>query len=94
MSDSAAPPRSVAARPSLPELFRAFVVVSVSGFGGALPWARRMIVDIDDDRVQPLRAAGNPIKWSAFDDLDVRGPAPDLDEHRAALLGELGLGDD
>src|SRR4029079_2317906 len=44
MSDSVAPSRSVAARPSLLELFRAFVVVSVSGFGGALPWARRMIV--------------------------------------------------
>src|SRR6186997_1042468 len=45
MSDSVAPSRSVAARPSLLELFRAFVVVSISGFGGALPWARRMIVD-------------------------------------------------
>jgi len=32
-------------RPSLSELFRAFVAVSLSGFGGALPWARRMIVD-------------------------------------------------
>jgi chromate transporter len=32
-------------RPSLPELFRAFVIVSISGFGGALPWARRMIVE-------------------------------------------------
>src|SRR5690242_21648624 len=32
-------------RPSLSELFRAFVIVSVSGFGGALPWARRMIVE-------------------------------------------------
>jgi chromate transporter len=32
-------------RPTLAELFRAFVVVSVSGFGGALPWARRMIVE-------------------------------------------------
>ena len=32
-------------RPSLSELFRAFVVVSISGFGGALPWARRMIVE-------------------------------------------------
>jgi CoA:oxalate CoA-transferase len=51
--------------------------------------ARRMIVDIDDSRVQPLRAAGNPIKWSAFADLEVRAPAPDLDEHRAALLEEL-----
>src|SRR6516165_9920774 len=32
-------------RPSLSELFRAFVVVSISGLGGALPWARRMIVE-------------------------------------------------
>ena len=32
-------------RPSLGELFKAFLVISVSGFGGALPWARRMIVE-------------------------------------------------
>lgn len=32
-------------RPSLSELFSAFVIVSISGFGGALPWARRMIVE-------------------------------------------------
>ncbi|HKA75542.1 MAG TPA: chromate transporter [Pseudolabrys sp.] len=41
-SAAAAPPVN---RPSLPELFRAFVIVSISGFGGALPWARRMIVE-------------------------------------------------
>ncbi|MGB6352205.1 MAG: chromate transporter [Pseudolabrys sp.] len=41
-SAAAAPPLK---RPSLTELFRAFVVVSISGFGGALPWARRMIVE-------------------------------------------------
>ena len=34
-----------AIHPTLFELFRAFVAVSLSGFGGALPWARRMIVD-------------------------------------------------
>jgi chromate transporter len=46
MSDSAAAsPVPAAVRPSLFELFRAFVAVSLSGFGGALPWARRMIVD-------------------------------------------------
>jgi len=39
------PPSPAAERPSLAELFRAFAVVSVSGFGGALPWARRMIVE-------------------------------------------------
>ncbi|MBS0245627.1 MAG: chromate transporter [Proteobacteria bacterium] len=32
-------------RPSLGELFMAFVAVALSGFGGALPWARRMIVE-------------------------------------------------
>jgi chromate transporter len=32
-------------RPSLYELFHAFAIVSLSGFGGALPWARRMIVE-------------------------------------------------
>jgi chromate transporter len=41
-SAAAAPPFK---RPSLTELFRAFVIVSISGFGGALPWARRMIVE-------------------------------------------------
>jgi chromate transporter len=40
------PPLTVATeRPSLGELFRAFLIVSISGFGGALPWARRMIVE-------------------------------------------------
>ena len=33
------------ARPGLSELFISFVKVALSGFGGALPWARRMIVE-------------------------------------------------
>jgi chromate transporter len=45
MSDSAAPSASTPQRPSLFELFRAFSAVSLSGFGGALPWARRKIVE-------------------------------------------------
>jgi chromate transporter len=46
MSAPVAPsPSPTVVRPSLSELFRAFVVVSVSGFGGALPWARRKIVE-------------------------------------------------
>lgn len=49
MSDSAAvstvPPARTPERPSLAELFVSFVKVSMSGFGGALPWARRMIVE-------------------------------------------------
>jgi chromate transporter len=51
MSDSPAPAReppalvSLAVRPSLTELFRGFLAMSLSGFGGVLPWARRMIVE-------------------------------------------------
>jgi chromate transporter len=45
MSDFAAPPTPAPQRPPLAELFRAFVIVSISGFGGALPWARRKIVE-------------------------------------------------
>jgi chromate transporter len=45
MSHLDPPPTIAPVRPSLGELFRAFVLVSVSGFGGALPWARRMIVE-------------------------------------------------
>jgi chromate transporter len=49
MSDStkspAGPLLPATTLPTLSELFRAFVVVSISGFGGALPWARRMIVE-------------------------------------------------
>jgi chromate transporter len=37
--------QSAAARPPLSELFVSFVIVSISGFGGALPWARRKIVE-------------------------------------------------
>jgi chromate transporter len=40
-----ATPSPTVVRPSLSELFRAFAIVSVSGFGGALPWARRKIVE-------------------------------------------------
>ena len=42
MPEPAAPP---SINPSLAELFRAFALVSISGFGGALPWARRTIVE-------------------------------------------------
>jgi chromate transporter len=43
MSDSSAKPAPY--QPTLSELFLGFVQVSISGFGGALPWARRMIVE-------------------------------------------------
>jgi chromate transporter len=31
--------------PTLPELFKAFSVISLSGFGGVLAWSRRMMVE-------------------------------------------------
>src|SRR5438034_5947413 len=31
--------------PSISELFRAFFTMALHGFGGVLPWARRIIVD-------------------------------------------------
>lgn len=40
---ASAPPRP--APPSLSELFLAFATASISGFGGVLPFARRMIVE-------------------------------------------------
>jgi len=46
MSDSVPPSApATAVRPTLTELFVAFVQVALSGFGGALPWARRMVVE-------------------------------------------------
>jgi chromate transporter len=51
MSDSMFPAggtqaeQATPARPGLSELFISFVKVALSGFGGALPWARRMIVE-------------------------------------------------
>lgn len=38
-------PLSATKHPPLSELFSAFAIVSISGFGGALPWARRKIVE-------------------------------------------------
>lgn len=38
MTDTPAPP-------SLPALFMGFLSVGICGFGGVLPWARRMVVD-------------------------------------------------
>jgi len=40
-----ATPSAPPERPSTYELFKAFAIVALSGFGGALPWARRMIVE-------------------------------------------------
>ena len=48
--------------------------------------ARNMVI-----RAGGARMAGNPIKLAAFPDPAQRAPAPELDEHRATILRELGL---
>ncbi len=45
MSESVALDPAQPKAPELAELFTAFLGVSLSGFGGVLPWARRMLVE-------------------------------------------------
>jgi CoA:oxalate CoA-transferase len=52
--------------------------------------ARNMAITTAFPSGAPLLAAGNPVKLSGFDDPAVRPKAPGLDEHRAAILAELG----
>lgn len=53
--------------------------------------ARNMVIETAFPDGAPLIAAGNPVKLSAHPDPATRAKAPALDEHRAAILGELGL---
>jgi CoA:oxalate CoA-transferase len=53
--------------------------------------ARNMIVTADDPELGPVRMQGNPIKLSAYDDPPTRSAAPELDDGRKAILGELGI---
>ncbi len=51
--------------------------------------ARNMLVRVEDPQAGTLEMAGNPIKLSSHPDPDTRGPIPDLDGDRAALLREF-----
>ncbi|MCC7047904.1 MAG: CoA transferase [Alphaproteobacteria bacterium] len=53
--------------------------------------ARGMVVTTDDPVAGTLKMAGNPIKLSGFADPATRGPTPELDGDRQAILRELGL---
>ena len=62
-SSAAAPPEvRRSARVSASELFRTFAEMSIYGFGGVMPWARRMLVDrrrwLDDREFAELLAVG------------------------------------
>ena len=54
--------------------------------------ARNMLVTVEDPKAGTLKLAGNPLKLSAFADPPTREPAPSLDQDRAPILRELGLG--
>jgi CoA:oxalate CoA-transferase len=51
--------------------------------------ARNMIVTMQDAKAGALSIAGNPIKMSRAHDPPTRGPAPELDADREALLAEI-----
>jgi len=51
--------------------------------------ARNMVVTVEGGTDGATRAAGNPIKLSAFGDPPRRDPAPELDADRARILAEL-----
>ena len=53
--------------------------------------ARNMAITTGFPDGSPLLAAGNPIKLSGYADPAARPKAPALDEHRAMILGDLGL---
>jgi CoA:oxalate CoA-transferase len=53
--------------------------------------ARNMIVESLDPDLGPVRMQGNPIKLSAREDTKTRGPAPELDRDREAILRELAM---
>jgi CoA:oxalate CoA-transferase len=52
---------------------------------------RNMLVETTDPVAGMVKVAGNPLKFSAFEDPKTRPPAPDLDGDRAKILKELGL---
>jgi CoA:oxalate CoA-transferase len=53
--------------------------------------ARNMLVTVEDPVSGTLELAGNPLKFSAFEDPATRAPAPELDADRARLLREFGI---
>src|SRR5690242_1079773 len=88
---AAAPPR-----PSITELFLAFAVISLSGFGGVLAWARRIMVErrrwFTAEQFNEAFAlcaflpGGNMINFAVIFGARMRGPPGAL----AAVAGLLG----
>ncbi|MDG1415226.1 MAG: CoA transferase, partial [Alphaproteobacteria bacterium] len=53
--------------------------------------SRNMIVQVEGQSEKPFRTAGNPVKLSAYKDMDPGTPkkAPALNEHREEILAEV-----
>src|SRR3974390_1875964 len=94
----AAPPKPAPPqiRPTLWELFVAFATISLSGFGGVLPWSRHMMVEerkwLTPEQFNEVYAlcsflpGGNIINFSVIFGSRLRGPLGSL----AALTGLIG----
>ena len=93
---SAAPQLDPALRPAIAELFTAFAAISLSGFGGVLAWARRIMVEkrrwLTAEQFNEAFAlcaflpGGNMVNFSVIFGSRLRGPLGAL----AALAGLLG----
>jgi chromate transporter len=90
------PARSAAPQPSIGEIFVAFAKISLSGFGGVLAWARRMMVEerkwMTPDEFNEVYAlcsflpGGNIVNFSIIFGGRLRGPLGSA----AAIAGLLG----
>lgn len=56
--------------------------------------SRNMIVQVEGENAKPFRTAGNPVKLSAYQDIDPQQAtkAPGLNQHREAILAEVMAG--
>jgi chromate transporter len=89
-------PVAAAPQPSIAELFTAFAAISLSGFGGVLAWARRIIVErrrwFTAEQFNEAFAlcaflpGGNMVNFAVIFGARMRGPLGVL----AALAGLLG----
>ena len=89
-------PAAAAPQPSIAELFLAFAAISLSGFGGVLAWARRIMVErrrwFTADQFNEAFAlcaflpGGNMVNFAVIFGARIRGPLGAL----AALAGLLG----
>ncbi|MBO0716522.1 MAG: chromate transporter [Rhizobiales bacterium] len=93
---NAPPPVAAATAPSIAELFLAFATISLSGFGGVLAWARRIMVERrrwftaeafnEAFALCAFLPGGNMVNFAVIFGARMRGPLGAL----AAVAGLLG----